>query len=291
MTAPDILDSKPIRRIRRRFAHMPWATVIELAARGGYLAYGAVYLSMGAIAVLAAAGVAPQAESPVGALEAWGDWPPGIALLWLAGLGLFALAGWRTLQSVFDVDRLGRGLSALCARAGLAFSGLAALGLGVSVFFILDAIEDLKELDDQVQTREAVARALDLPGGELIVSLVGLTILGVGVGNMIRAFSDHFGRTLACDADTARVAGWLGRIGHFARGLAMIPAGAFIVYAGVSARAGEARSLGGALQELRDLPLGPLALALIGAGLAAFGAFSVMEGCKRPIRPERAIQA
>ena len=39
MTAvADILESKPIRRIRRRFAHTPWATIIELAARGGYLA-------------------------------------------------------------------------------------------------------------------------------------------------------------------------------------------------------------------------------------------------------------
>lgn len=279
-----------LRRLRGRFARWPWATIAEMAARGGYLAYGAVYVSTGAIAVLAAAGVAPRAESPVGALEAWGRWPPGVALLWLAGAALYALAGWRALQAVFDVDRLGHGLSALAARTGQAFSGLAALGLAVSVFAVLDAIEDLQELDDQAKTREAVARALDLPGGEWLVTLAGLAILGVGLGNMIRAGCDHFGRTLACDADTARIAGWLGRIGHFARGLALIPAGSFIVYAGVSARASEARSLGGALQALESHPLGPPGLALVGLGLMAFGGFSIMEAWRRPIRTERAIK-
>jgi hypothetical protein len=281
----------PLKRLPQRFARMPWAALAELVARVGFVAYGVVYLSTGAIAVLAAAGLTPEAEGPTGAMEAWGDWPLGIVLLWLIGLGLYGLAGWRGLQAVFDIEHEGRSLSGLCRRAGQAVSGLAHLGLAISVFGLLDAIEDLRETDDQAQTRAAVARALDLPGGELLVTLAGLVILGVAAGNVFRAIFDHFGRELSCDRDTARLAGCLARVGFAARGLVLVPAGVFMVMAGLHARAWEARSLGGALDALQHQPYGLVALVLLGLGLMAFGVFSVLEGCHRPIRTERAIPA
>jgi hypothetical protein len=276
-------------RLRRRFDRAPLAASVEMAARAGYLARGAVHVSMGTIALLAAVGLTPHSEGALGALEAWGHWPPGLGLLWLTGLGLYAFAGWRALQALFDVDRQGRAPLALLSRLGQAISGLIYLGLAVSLFGLIDAIEDLGEADDQAATRAAVAAALDLPFGALVVMAAGLFVLGAGIGSMARAVLDHFGRGLDCEPGTRTWAGALARVGYFGRGLALLPAGGFIVAAGLHARASEARGLGGALDALARQPGGSVVLAIAALGLIAFGLFAVVEGWLRPIRPERAF--
>src|SRR5437868_4577716 len=92
----------PLTRLRRRFGKHPWIALLETAARLGYLARGAVYLSVGAFALLAALRLSPRAQGALGALEAWGDWPLSLALLWIVGLGLYGFAGWRALQAILD---------------------------------------------------------------------------------------------------------------------------------------------------------------------------------------------
>lgn len=278
-----------VRRMRRRFARAPWATLVEMAARAGYAARGAVYVSLGGVALMAAVGLWPEAEGVVGALEAWGRWPAGLVLLWLIGLGLYAFAGWRALQALFDADRQGTRPKAIAARLGQAISGLVYGGLAISVFGLLDAIEDLHETDDQAKTRAFVARALEFPGGDLAVMAVGLFILGVGLGSMIRAGFAHFGRKVAHGKDGRRWAGLLARAGYLGRGLAMLLAGGFIVSAGVHARASDARGLGGALETLKDQPYGEAALGLLALGLIAFGGFAFVEAWNRRIRPENAV--
>lgn len=279
------LDLPPaLAGLRGRFARAPWRTLAEAAARAGYLARGAVYLSIGALALLAALDLTPRAQGAIGALEAWGQWPPGIALLWVVGLGLYAFAGWRNLQAVADVDSHGRSLKGVATRAGQAISGVTYAGLAISVFGLLDAIEDLREVDDQAETRQAVGKALDLPFGDLIVTALGVFIVGAAIASMVRAFTDHFGRGLQCAVETRKWAGTLARIGYFGRGVALFPAGLLLASAGLHARASEARGVGGALQLLERQPFGSLALALTALGLLAFGAFAVIEGLLRPMR-------
>ena len=250
------------------------------------MARGSIYVSVGLIALLAALGLAPRAEGILGALEAWGEWPPGIVLLWLAGLGLYGFAGWRALQSIADADGQGRTAKAWASRIGQGVSGLIYGGLAISVFGLIDALEDLHHADDQAKTRDFVAGLLTWPMGEQIVLALGLLILAAGVGNVVRAFIDHFARALKCDERTAAWAGTMARVGYFGRGLAMLPGGAFMLAAGWHARASEARSLGDILQTLHTQPLGDAVLALVAVGLMAFGGFAFVEAWLRPIRPE-----
>ena len=263
---------------------------MEVAARLGYVARGLVYISIGIVAVLAAAGLTPRAEGPLGALEAWGRWKPGVALIWLIGLGLYGFTGWRVLQSVFDADNQGRTPKALASRMGQAISGLIYGGLAISIFGLLDAIEDLHEADDQARTREFVADVLTWPLGEALVLGLGVFIAGAGIGNMIRAVFGHFARGLTCDARTGAWAGALARVGYFGRGLAMLPAGVFMLAAGWHARASEAKSLGGVLQALHHQRLGDAVLVVLAGGLVAFGAFGFVEAWRRPIRPEAGLK-
>ena len=249
-----------------------------------------VYLSVGAMALLAAAGLTPHATGALGALDAWGQWPAGIALLWLVGLGLYGFAGWRVLQAVFDADRLGSSPKALATRAGQAVSGLVYGALAVSTFGLLDAIEDLHEADDQAKTRAFVARTLDLPGGDWAVIGLGGFILACAVGNMARAVTGHFARTLTLAEKHAPWAGGLARLGYFGRGLALAPAGLFTLSAGWHARAADARGLGGALEALRTQAYGPVVLALVALGLVAFGLFGFLEAWNRPMRTGDAVE-
>lgn len=281
--------SRVIARLRRRFSTSPWAAAAEMAARMGYMARGTVYLSIGAIALLAAVGLAPHTRGALGALEAWAYWRPGVLLLWFTGIGLWGFAGWRALQSVLDADRQGRSLKAWGSRAGQALSGLIYGAMAASIFDLIDALHDIRHQGEQAKTRETVAAVMAWPLGSAVIILLGAFIIACGLGNATRAVVDNFGSTLKCDPKTAAWAGRLARVGYFGRGLAMLPVGFFMLIAGWDARASEARGVGGALWSLHSQVLGDLALALVALGLLAFGAFAFVEAWYRPIRPEGAF--
>lgn len=282
--------SSPLGRLAAGFSAAPWSSVAELVARGGYVARGAVYVAVGAVALLASLGLTPHARSTLGALEAWGQWPAGVVFLWLIGLGLYGFAGWRALQSIFDVDRQGASAKGLAARAGQAVSGLVYGGLAVSVFGLLHAQHHLARQSEHVAMAQSVQTALALPFGAVLVIAAGLFILACGLGNMARAAFSHFGRTLECDRGVARWAGTIARIGYFARGVALAPVGFFMVRAGLHARAVEAHDLGGALEALHRQPMGGWLLSLTALGLVAFGVFGFLEAAYRPIRAAAVMQ-
>jgi uncharacterized protein DUF1206 len=285
-TVPNIPGARFVERVRRRFATSPWGATAEIAARLGYVARGLVYLSIGLIALLAVAGLAPHTRGAVGALGAWSHWPLGNVLLWFTGLGLYGFAGWRVLQSVFDADQQGRTAKAWASRAGQAVSGLIYGALAVSVFDLIDTLHDLRHVGEQAETRATVAAVMAWPLGSKVVMAGGLFILACGIGNAIRAFVDDFGSTLRCDPRTRVWACRLARVGYFGRGLAMLPAGFFMLLAGWHERAVEARSVGSALWALHAQAFGDIVLALIGVGVVAFGCFAFVEAWRRPIRPE-----
>lgn len=275
----------------RKVGRGPWGLAAEWACRAGYAARGFVYISIGVIALLAALDRTPRAQGALGALEAWADWPFGIALLWLTAVGLACFAGWRLLQSVFDADRQGREPKAIAARVGQAISGVVYGGLALSVVELLDALEDLKEVDDQAETRENLTRALAMPAGEWIVMLVGLFILGCGVGNLVKAFKGDFAKQLRIRPQLADKASLLGRVGYGARGVVFLVPGAFIALAGLHARGGEAKSTGGALEWLEAQPFGSALLGLTALGLIAFGAYAFVEARYRSLRVKEMFQS
>jgi hypothetical protein len=255
----------------------PWTTALDMACRLGYAARGFVYLNVGLIALLAALGVAPKARGAVAAFESWADWKIGIVLLWMTGLGLYCFAGWRALQSVFDADQQGRSLGAWTARLGQAVSGVVYAGLAVSVFGLLDGLEDLREVDDQAATRARIHALMVLPYGEALVFAAGAFVLGCGIGNLVQAARRDFRRRLVCAEPIARRAAMVGRLGYAARGVMFLPAGGFMMLAAVHARSAEAKGAGAALDWLKAQPYGGAILGVTALGLMAFGGFAFVE--------------
>lgn len=278
------------REVRGWVAQAPLGALAELACRAGFVSRGTIYVSVGAIALLAAAGRAPGAAGAVEALQAWADWPAGTLLLWLAGLGLYGFAGWRLLQSVFDADRQGTAPAALATRAGQAISGLVHAALAVGVFGLIDALAEAREVDDLASTRQTVQQVLDWPGGALAIAACGLFIVGVGLGNLVQAAGRPH-KKLVCPRRVAHLAAGLGRLGHLGRGVAFLPLGLAMLRAGQEASAGPAQGLGGALDALRSYPFGEALLALAGLGLIAFGLFAFLEARYRRLGAAETVEA
>jgi hypothetical protein len=237
------LPGKLVKRVRR----LTVSEAVELASRIGYAARGLVYLSIGSIVLLAALDLTPRAKGANGVMRAWAEWPLGWALIGGIGVGLAGFATWRILQAVFDADRHGRSPKAWAVRTGQAFSGLVYGGLALSAFELLDEFEDVGEVDEEQTVHHTARTVLDLPYGDTLLIAAGLAVLAFGVGNIVQGLVQDFSKRLKCDDRLCRVVVPLAKAGYGARGLASLPLGVFLVMAGIEARAGEARSWGGAL--------------------------------------------
>lgn len=281
MTSSSVLPRGLVRRIR----DLDLSKTIELASRLGYAARGVVYLALGSIVLLAALDLTPRAKGAKALMQAWADWPLGWALIGGIGVGLAGFAVWRILQAAFDADRHGRSPKAWAVRIGQAISGLVYGGLAFSAFELLDELEDVGEADEEQTVHHAAGTVLDLPHGDSLLIAAGLVVVSFGIGNVIQGLVQDFAKRLDCDEQTCRRVAPLARMGYGARGLASLPLGVFLVRAGIEARAGEARSWGGALQALESQPFGNSALCLVAAGLIAFGLFGLVEARYRRIRP------
>ena len=263
--------------------------LLEWAARLGYAARGLVYCGLGAIALLAAMDLTPQARGAKGVLETGAGWPLGTVLLGAVGCGLTGFAAWRAIQAVFDADRHGTSLKAWTIRAGQAISGLVYGGLALSAFELLDAFEDLGEADEIHDLRQTTAAVLDAPHGDWLLILAGLVVISFGVGNVVQGLAQDFGHRLACDKALRRCVEPLAKVGYAARGFATLPVGVFLILAGLEARASEARSWGQALQMVEQRPFGEWVLGAVAAGLIAFGLFGFIEARYRRISPPREL--
>lgn len=279
---------KLVRRARKLWRRRPdTRLLLEGLARFGYGARGFVYLSIGVILMLTAHDLTSQTAGSTGVVETLARQPLGRVWLITLGVGLWAFVLWRVLQSVFDADNEGRDLAALGKRAGQAVSGLVYGLLASTVFEVLDEIHANPGADDVAENQEKARALMELPFGQEILIGVGLVILAVGIGNAVRGVRSDFARDLACSEKICKRVVPLAHVGYVARGLAYFPLAGLVVLAGFRERESEITSFGGALEAVETLPAGPWLLTATALGLMAFGAFALVEGRFRRIRPPR----
>jgi Domain of Unknown Function (DUF1206) len=253
---------------------------LELLARLGYAARGAVSLIIGVLALLAALGRGGGATGSKGALQALFSQPLGAVLLGAVALGLFGFAMWRAFQSLLDADGRGTDAKAIMVRIGQAVSAIIYVGLGVFALSLLFGWGQGGGGGED-SARDWTAWLLAQPFGRWLVGGVGLAVAGAALGMGYKAWTASFRQHLAADAP-----GWvtsLGRVGYVARGIVFLVIGGFLLLAAWQSDASEARGLGGALAALQAQPFGQALFGLVAAGLAAFGAFEFAEARYRRI--------
>ncbi len=237
-------------------------------ARVGLVAYGVVHLLIGWVAVQLAFGESKRQASSTGAFAELASQPFGTAALWALTLGLVLLVLWRVLEAGFghededDSDRLRK----------RAASGLKAVlygALALSAFRILLG-------DSGSKGRSTTGTVMSWPGGQWLVALAGLAVIGYAAWTAYRGWSEKFLEHLDQQGRIGEIGDlyrWFGKIGYIVKGLSIAVVGGLVVHAGWTHSGKEDQGLDDALRTVLEQPFGPYLLTAVAAGLACYGLF------------------
>jgi len=260
------------------------STWVEGLARVGLVAKGFSYGLVGVLAGALAVTGAGKATDREGALEVFADESYGKALLVALGLGFAAYALWRLVQGIFDRDDEGTSAKGVAKRIG--FLGRAALygALTFGTFALLDGTRDGGS--ETGQARNTTAQVFDWPAGRWLVGLAGLILVGVGVFNAYRAFTQKFEDNWNTGEMSAAERQWgarLSSIGLLARFVVFSLIGGFLTKAAYDYDAQEAIGLDGALRKVAQASYGPVLLGIVAVGLLCYALFCFVEARYRRV--------
>jgi hypothetical protein len=257
---------------------------LQLLARGGLLARGAIYILVGLLAVQIAFGSSGKQADTAGALHTVASHPGGLVVLWLLAVGFAGLAIWRFAEAAYG--QAGPGGRKAGKRLGsLARAVLYAFICGSIVSFILGTGG---ATSSNTQSRDGTARLMAHGGGRLLVALIGIGLVAAGVALAVEGIRRKFTKHLhmrQMSRRTAKVVTNLGVVGYVARGVVCGVAGVFLFDAAVSFNPQKAQGIDGSLLKLATTPLGPGLLVAVALGLVIFGIYSVCEARWREVRP------
>ncbi len=255
---------------------------LQALARFGLIAYAAVHLLIGWLALRLAWGASgSKSADSSGALRTLAAQPFGKFLLWVVAFGLVALALWQGSAAIWGYrDCAG----SEWVRKRLASGAKAAIyvALGVSA-----ASVSLGSRSSSAQSQEhTTSGVLAWPGGQVIVVVAGLIIIGVGVTSVVKGVTASFDEEIdsASMPPVARQGvAWLGQVGYVTKGAALGVVGGLLGFAALTFQQSKARGLDGAMQTILAQPFGRFLLTAVGIGFAAFGLFAALQSRYRPM--------
>jgi Domain of Unknown Function (DUF1206) len=252
------------------------SAALELLARVGLIAYGVVHVLIGWLALQIAWGMSgPKSADTSGALRTVANQPFGRILLWLVAVGLVALALWQSSEVVWGYRKLDRaGRVRQQATSGAKAVLYAALGVSA-------ASVALGSGSSSSQTeKHTTSGVLAWPGGQVIVVVAGLLIVGVGVAGVVKGVRRSFSEEIAASAMSAvarKGMERLGQVGYIGKGVALCAVGGMLSYAALTFDQQKATGLDGALQIILAQPFGRFLLTAVALGFFAFGLFTMLQ--------------
>ena len=244
---------------------------MDHAIRVGLVAYGIVHLLVGWLALQLAFGEKEDSASNSGALHYLAQQPMGGVLVWMIAVGMFFLVLWRLLEFGFGYRDESDDTKRWRKRATSLFKAVIYGAIGWSAV--------------QVATHSGgggggadstTAKLMDLPGGQLIVGLVGLAIIGYGGSLVYRGWTEKFREHLDAQGQSGQdgsVYVLMGKIGYIAKGVAIAIVGGLFGYAAITHDPKKSGGLDQALQTVLEQPFGQVLLTAIAIGIAAYGVF------------------
>jgi Domain of Unknown Function (DUF1206) len=265
VNTPDIASRG--RGTARRAQHSDTLTML---VRLGLVAYGIVHLLIAWLSLQVAWAHEKRNPGNTGAVNTLSTQPFGTPLLWISAIGFIALAAWQSLEAAVGHENNDQKKKVL---KRVMSAGRVVLYLALAVLFIKAAIgESGKGKSKQTWT----AKLLDMTGGQVIVSLVGLTIIGIGVGLFYVAIKKTFEKRIGDEVlsgQSGDIIVKLGQVGYIAKGVALGIIGSLFVWAAVTYDPKKAGGLDRALKTLLDQPFGQILLTVVALGFACFGLY------------------
>ena len=240
----------------------------------GYTAKGIVYCLIGGFAVATVIGAAGGgANGPKGVISWIGTNPFGKVLLFVIGVGLLAYCSWRWYTAVQDKKNEGKDKEGIVKRMAYAVSGTAYGVLSAHAFKLAFGIGGGGGGNSQ---QDIIARLLQQSWGPYVVGAIGAIVACVAVYQLYRAVGNKHmegieGQPLGHDErETFKKTG---EVGLTARFVVYGIIAYFLFRAALLDDPGQFKGMGEALSFLEDQSYGAALLAIVGAGLVAYGSF------------------
>lgn len=244
------------------------ATRLVTLTRAGFATRGLLYIVIAVFVITTG-----RAEDPAGALEYVGQGGGRIVLMLMAA-GLFGYGLWRLSDALFNIEGHDSDRSGIATRIGAGASGIIHLLLAWQAVKFAQGASAANSSSPQ----ENAQSMLTMPGGGIMLVVVGLVLLVVGAFQIMKAVKGSYLEHLEPQIANKAWAKWCGRLGYAARSVVFMITGFFFVSAGLSEQANEAGGMAEALRWLTS----PWDM-IVAAGLLAFGLFSLIEARYRVI--------
>lgn len=244
---------------------------VKLSSRIGLVAYGVLHLLVAWVAVELALDGGPRESSGQGAMRQLAAQPLGRWLVGAIAVGMAGFCAGRAVEGCLG-HRDEKGADRWKHRA-------VAWGKAV-VYAVISASAAEIALGSSgggsSKERSMSGRVMDLPGGQVVMVLVGVGFLALGVRHCYRAFTQDFHDELSAggrDGRTGTVYLAFGQVGYAAKGVVIGLVGVLVGYAGLTHDPQKSGGVDSALQTVRDQPFGPVLLCAVAAGIASYGLF------------------
>ena len=269
----------PVREVRSHGHKIGQSRGFCWFARFGIAARGVVYVVIGFLAIKLALGHGGKATDQQGAMATLAKQPAGMWMLAAVAIGLLGYASWRLLRAALGGTG---GQDDFKDRV----DGVAS-GISYSILF-LAAVKILIGSGGGGGSNpdKTTGGVLGWPGGQWIVGIAGVVLIGVGLAQgykgVKRKFMEETNTESMNDAVKHAYTAF-GVFGHLARMAVFGLIGWFVIKAAIEYEPDKAVALDGALAKLAHAPYGPVLLGIVAAGLIGFGAFSLVESRYRRV--------
>jgi Domain of Unknown Function (DUF1206) len=252
-----------------RAADSDW---LARAARVGLAARGLIYILVGALAIQVALGGSERTDQK-GALGKIAEQPFGRSLLWIVAAGLLAYGLWRLGEGIWGRREVTDEKKRTVKRVESIASSL------INIFLALTAVR-IATGSGSSSGGDLSSSLLNANGGETIVLVIGLVLIGVGIALAWRGLKTDFEEQLKTGEMSPRtydVVRRLGQAGYLARGAVVALVGGLVIKAAMDHDPEKASGFDVALKSLAEAPFGKFLLGLAALGLICFGAYSFAE--------------
>lgn len=251
-------------------------TGLKWIMRGGYGARGVIYTIIGGLSIYAAL-TSAQVGGTQDSLGRLRSAPLGQIMLAVIAAGLFAYLIWRVVDAALDLEDHGTDAKGLLGRAGQVVTGVFHGAIGVSVAGLAFGFGGGGD-GAQGWTRWLLSQPL----GRVWVAAAALILGGAGIYYIHKGWTGHYKSHLRCTALTERIDPAL-TFGLAAHGVLIMLIGLSLGAAALDGDPQRAGGLGQALDLLRGMVWGRVALGAAGVGLLGYALYNFIEAGYRVV--------
>jgi hypothetical protein len=246
----------------------------KIGARIGLLSWGVTHVVIAWLALQLAFGNTSERTDQTGAFQSIAAHTGGKVLLWILFVGFVFAFFWRLSQALWGYTYVQDKTKNIRKRATAA--GKAVLFAVLAYLAVSTALGGGGGGNGK---QGATATVLGWPGGQFLVGLVALIIIGAGGYKMYKGWKKKFedDMDLPSDHRARQTAVRIGQVGFIGRGFATALIGVLVGIAAITFDPQKANGLDPALKSLAAQPYGMFLLILVAIGLLCYGVFLAFD--------------